>query len=73
MKNKWIDIDSDEPPYGEPVLICINGIVQHVTYSLDVCEDDDSIFFEPYNSNETEHGVCCGRGDLIKWMPLPEC
>jgi len=48
LVDPWIRMDDRRPAYGEPVLIRIGLVVQHITYTLDggdECED----WFEPYH------------------------
>lgn len=40
-------LNDDLPPYGAPLLIKINGVVQHITYMRDGA-DDELDWFEPY-------------------------
>lgn len=67
----WIDTSVKLPAYGSPVLIVINGVVQHITYMLDGA-DDVPDWFEPYRDNDldTEDSIWYHKVDA--WMPLPE-
>lgn len=64
--DNWIDVSKRLPEYGKPVLIVINGIVQHVTYFRDGGDDQDDWF-------ETVHYEDCqiDAVDVTHWMPLP--
>ena len=44
---KFVSIKDDLPPYGAPVILSINGTVQHITYCLDGA-DECPDWFEPY-------------------------
>ena len=71
--SKWISVNDDLPPYGKPVLLSINYVVQHVTFVRDSSDDGSYDWFEPYNFNEPEHGISLGCVDkALHWMPLPE-
>ena len=68
LQPQWVRIGGLDslPPYEEPVLIKIKGVVQSITYTLDSFED--SYWFEPYHFNEELKIKASGD---IEWMPLP--
>lgn len=68
---KWIDFKANPPAYGTPVILKINGTVQHVTYIRDGESNCDD-WFEPYHYDDKEHGVFVGSVNSLEWMPLPE-
>lgn len=47
MEIEFIPIENSRPPYGAPVLLKINGVVQHITYTLDGA-DETPDWFEPF-------------------------
>lgn len=44
---KWKNTEDRLPEYGRPVLLKINGVIQHITYCLDGYSDVPD-WFEPY-------------------------
>ena len=48
LKQGWNDTGKVLPTYGEPVVLSISGVVQHITYMLDG-HDDTPDWFEPYH------------------------
>ncbi len=44
----WISCKGELPGYGEPVLIVISSVTQHITYCLDGA-DEVPDWFEPYH------------------------
>jgi len=49
-KSEWISVSSKSPSYGTPLLLMIDGVVQHVTYCIDG-SDDSRDWFEPYGNH----------------------
>lgn len=69
MKFEFVSTEDKLPPYGVPVLIKSNGVVQHITYMRDGF-DDEPDWFEPYFF---EH-ESCQKIPLEKiegWIALP--
>jgi len=50
---EWRKVSDELPAYGEPVLLSIKGIVQHITYQLDGA-DEVPDWFEPYNFDHAD-------------------
>ena len=67
---EWISVEDRSPPYGDPVIISIKGVVQNVTYILDGC-DDTRDWFEPYFFDHDDVAKCWWN-NVTHWMPLPE-
>lgn len=59
----WTDVMEEPPVLGKPVLLCINGVVQHETFHL--CNDDDQYWWgrDDCDSLFIDHGQL--------WQPLP--
>lgn len=73
--DEWVSVHDKKPPYGKPILLKINGVVQNITYNL-YGSDDSLDWFEPYSNigayddyNElsffVEHDVD------VEWRRLP--
>lgn len=69
--SQWISVEDELPVYGDPVLLKISGVVQHVTYMLDGA-DDSCDWFEPYHYEDTNAAVMNNGKLRIEWMALPE-
>ena len=69
-KMNWISTQDRLPKYGVPVILCINGVVQHVTYALDGA-DDYPDWFEPYFF-DSEPNLSVWWHRVSHWMYLPE-
>lgn len=69
-EREWISFDGDLPKYNEPVILCINGVVQHVTFMLD-SSDDSCDWFEPYHYEDTDSAVFIDGKCKVEWMALP--
>lgn len=53
-QSQWVNVSSKTPPYGTPVLLMIDSVVQHITYCLDGSGDSRD-WFEPYGDHVDEH------------------
>lgn len=67
--SEWISLEDNSPYYGEPVLICANGVTQHVTYLMDGA-DDTQDWFEPYHFDHDDDQKIW-RNKVTHYMPLP--
>ena len=65
---KFIPMEK-RPAYGQPVLIKIKGIVQHITYVLDGA-DDTADWFEPYHFDHDDE-LKIWWHKVHEWAPLP--
>jgi hypothetical protein len=66
---EFIPMSQKRPIYGQPVLIKIKGIVQHITYTLDGA-DDTRDWFEPYLfDHDDEMKLWWNKAD--EWAALP--
>lgn len=74
--SEWINIHERKPVYGDPVLIKLNGTVQHDTYMLN--GSDDSLDWFELNccqvDDEVKHefSFFVKRDTDVEWMKLPE-
>jgi hypothetical protein len=69
-KLEWVNVEEKLPAYGEPVLIKINGVTQHVTYAL-YGDSDVPDWFKPYHfDNDYEHKI--SRDKVSFWCYLPK-
>jgi hypothetical protein len=67
---KWIKTEDKRPEYGEPVIVVMNGVTQHVTYTRDGF-DNEPDWYEPYFFNHDDN--CKASWDKVShWMPLPK-
>jgi len=64
--DNWISVNDGLPAYGEPVLIKVNEVIQHITYMLD--EADDAQWFEPYHYHDLENAFPSHKVD--SWQPI---
>lgn len=76
VMSKWIGVNDKLPEYGVPVLLCINGVVQNMTWCRDG-SDDSNDWFELCGSviEESDRRECAFFIDYenpVYWMPLPE-
>lgn len=74
-KSPWISVHDEKPAYGMPVILCINGVTQKITYNLDG-SDDSLDWFEPYSTigaydDYTEFSFFVTHDIDVKWMRLP--
>lgn len=70
MQFNFISMDEDRPPYGAPVLIKINGVVQHITYTLDGA-DETPDWFEPYHF-DSEDELKIWWHTVDEWAIFPD-
>lgn len=70
MKRYTLEFTNEKrPAYGVPVLIQIKGVVQHITYMLDGCDDAED-WFEPYHfPHDDDLKISCRR--VHGWAELP--
>lgn len=68
---KWVSVDDELPECGEPVILRINGTVQHVTYMRDRY-DEGPDWFEPYHYEDMDAAVDIDGKAKLEWMPLPK-
>lgn len=71
LSPKWASAYDELPKYGEPVILKINGTVQHVTYMSDRY-DEGPDWFERYHYNDADSAVDIDGKVELEWMPLPE-
>jgi hypothetical protein len=72
-QTQWVTITNenwDIPDLGQPVLICINGIVQEYVYRLDQVDNDHGCGEHYWDCEGV--GTCPSVEDGDKWMPLPK-
>lgn len=75
---RWIPAVS--APIGEPCLIVINGVLQHITYMRDSADDIIIDWFEPFYFGDcdddpvdiTDVDCCCMLSELIPTPPERE-
>lgn len=65
-KQSWISIQTKLPTYGEPVLLSIGGVTQHVIYQLDG-DDDVPDWFGPHHFDYTNETTMFWH-DADYWM-----
>jgi hypothetical protein len=68
----WISVDERLPSIGQIVDLCINGIVQNETYSLDEGDTSDyapSVYF--WSRDDIDEGIDIESGQYWKDRPLP--
>ena len=46
--SKWVETKNEMPAVGEPVMIKVGGVIQHLSYVLDGCDEGKTYWFEPY-------------------------
>jgi hypothetical protein len=56
------------PQYGEPILVAIKDVWQHVTYILDG-EDETEDWVEPYHFDHDDNCKAFWR-DVTAWIPM---
>jgi len=63
---KWISVQQEPPPEGEPLLIVWKGVVQHLTYMLYEGE------WYPYHADPDDRwGIEDGLTTVTHWRELP--
>lgn len=69
--SEWISVEDRLPRYGDPVILCIMGVTQNITYCRDGHPDGSCLdWFEPVFFNEDdEHKIF--YTDASHWQPLP--
>lgn len=67
-----VPVESKEkrPPYGDPILIALNGVWQHVTYTLDGADDCED-WVEPYHFDHDDSCKIFWRS-VTAWIPMNE-
>jgi len=71
---EWVNIQDKMPRYGEPVILCIDGTVQNITFMLDGTDENccfDRDWFEPYWYDDNENAFLVDYTKVIYWMRLP--
>ena len=69
---KWVSVEDKLPDYGQPILLKISGVVQHVTYMRDGGDDYD--WLEPFFYDHDDDVKISLKFDgltKIEWMTLP--
>ncbi len=71
MSDNWISVKDRLPEYDVPVLLCANGVTQHITYTLNGNVDDESDdWFEPFHFDH-DVGYQIRADKPTDWQPLP--
>jgi len=70
MKFEFIPVQEKLPPYGAPVLLVANGVLQHAVYMRDGA-DDVPDWFEPYHFEHDDDLKV--RWDMVdSWAAMPD-
>lgn len=67
----WISTKDYLPQYGSPVMVYSSGVVQYVTYCLDICEDDKDCFV-PYYFCGKEDNLTINTDRPTHWIYVDE-
>ena len=66
--SKFKKLSDRRPAYGEPLILRVKGVVQHITYMLDGA-DDFKDWLEPYYFEEKEAGFFVDYTEShIEWL-----
>ena len=75
MEAVWINLNSELPAIGHPVIIKYKGALQNETWNLDASGgdlSDDVYWLEPYVGGEGEHCISSENFKYVEWVSLSE-
>ena len=68
-REQWQRIPDAFPKIGQRVLLCINGVVQHDSYQLDMADNGDAPYYHFWGRDDVDECPYVKEGDL--WKPWP--
>lgn len=71
-QSQWVSVSFEHwelPAIGQPVLLCIGGVVQNETFTLD--QGDDGFGGGEYFWSRDDLDECPAVAEGQSWMPLP--
>ena len=68
----FIDFSEEIPPYGEALLIRVNGVIQNITWELDGNEEGAVVWFTPYCFGDPHHELNFSPSDArkLEWVMI---